>query len=1358
MTTSPSSGAGQPFDDVLDAELAAVNARRQALWKTNAAAPGDGRPKATARGRALDEALVGLAFSGGGIRSGTFALGFLQGLARLRLLRLFDYLSTVSGGGYAGAWLAAWLRREGQRQPGLPAVENVEQQLDTSRVSQHGAARYVSVDKKETPFAPAEPVDDEPEPVYHLRAYSNYLTPRPGVFSSDFWTVVTIYVRNTLINLLILVPALLAVVMLSRLVVWGFAQGGEVAGETTAWSGVLTVGFFACGLLALLMIGMSRARARKAARSGQAATATSELSLRGFRLGVILPAVLAAVLGAWAFSIDPVSLREAMNAEGDAVKGPVDEAAAMEQAPLRQFWYTRLNRSLNEFGLENSGTKFALLFGGASVGLALVAAGIHCWYFWGDEAERRNWWLPLGTVLFFALVNGLACYLVLELALWKWPDAAAVATLGPPLFLLAFVLAGALETAAFSRALSEYEREWRSRLGGALVMAALSWVMFFVTTLYLPGWVARLGERLSWAAVGGWALTTLGGVLAGRSPQTGAGPRRSLPLELVARVAPPLFLIGLLALAAVLATWVLAHVSPLIACGATDGTPHGMRQPCHGWPLLVCAAGGLVIALLLSRLANINVFSLHALYANRLTRCYLGASRVKGHFSDDAQRQGRVRPAGQWGPGAGGAPTGANGAVRRESPVTGFDPQDDFPLAELSTAQDYLGPYPLFNTAVNLVAGDELAVQDRKAESFVLTPDYCGCEATGYAKTPATGGGTDGLTLGRAMAISGAAVDPNMSFHQSPPVTALLTVFNARLGWWMQSPREAGFAAAAPPFGLLSGLGRELFGLTHARGQYVHLSDGGHFDNSGIYELVRRRCRFIVAVDAGADRQDCSENLAQLMRLVRTDFGVRIEIDTTPIRKGADGLSRWHVAVGRVRYDDVDPDALAGTLVFVRASLTGDEPADVKNYAATNPAFPHHATFPDQFFDEPQFESYRALGEHVALSALADAQASCGFAVDGLTDHDAHRREVRRFFAAVRNLWYPPPPAFDEHYDKASERCVELMARLRGDEHLDGLAMSLYPETAAQPGAELLAVNEMLGVMELAWLGVRLGDYHAHPMNRGWMNAFRRWSTAEAFQSAWPILRGEYSKDFVRFCERALNLPAVRAVPVRLNQGEQQQAQPLYEEFEREWGAELAQARGLGPTAAGGVRPCEYPVSPTLLRGVIEQAFADSEPMVWLLKLGRLRSDGEIERIDELRDYPVGVLAVYRLGDSPPAYEVMFWLRGAYRSLGIGRHAIEYRVDGVMLYEAIRAELRQRHPGHNVTVIARYPGQGPRGGDRLQRSLWLDFLHDYDFRRVEAPDDPFLILSYTVTAAATPAAAPPPPSAASPAPPADATA
>ena len=158
---------------------------------------------------------------------------------------------------------------------------------------------------------------------------------------------------------------------------------------------------------------------------------------------------------------------------------------------------------------------------------------------------------------------------------------------------------------------------------------------------------------------------------------------------------------------------------------------------------------------------------------------------------------------------------------------------------------------------------------------------------------------------------------------------------------------------------------KELLGRTDRRSNFVYLSDGGHFENLGIYELVRRECRFIVACDGDADPDYQFFDLGSMIRKCRTDLGVPIEIDVSPIKRQDNGYSRWHCAIGRIGYDALDPRAVPGILVYIKTSLTGDEPSDVLNYAVEHPAFPHETTL-NQWFTESQFESYRALGKHVA--------------------------------------------------------------------------------------------------------------------------------------------------------------------------------------------------------------------------------------------------------------------------------------------------------------------------------------------------------------------------------------------------------
>jgi len=242
-------------------------------------------------------------------------------------------------------------------------------------------------------------------------------------------------------------------------------------------------------------------------------------------------------------------------------------------------------------------------------------------------------------------------------------------------------------------------------------------------------------------------------------------------------------------------------------------------------------------------------------------------------------------------------------------------------------------------------------------------------------------GGRCGVSLGTAMAISGAAATPNMGYHSSATVTFLMTLFNARLGWWLGNPGEAGekvFQKSAPGVSLFT-LWKELFGQTDDKQSYVYLSDGGHFDNLGLYEMILRRCRFILVCDASADK-DCNlADLGNAMRQIRADMQVPIEFEDAKFniqKRSLDGkiVDGAYWAKACIRYSAVDaPEGMAaanaatqydGTLIYVKPSFYGKEPRDVYNYAIQSKTFPHESTA-NQFFGESQFESYRALGEYI---------------------------------------------------------------------------------------------------------------------------------------------------------------------------------------------------------------------------------------------------------------------------------------------------------------------------------------------------------------------------------------------------------
>jgi hypothetical protein len=265
------------------------------------------------------------------------------------------------------------------------------------------------------------------------------------------------------------------------------------------------------------------------------------------------------------------------------------------------------------------------------------------------------------------------------------------------------------------------------------------------------------------------------------------------------------------------------------------------------------------------------------------------------------------------------------------------------------------------NIALNLVAGSRLAWQQRKAESFTVTALHCGSRDIGYRPSAQYGGG---ITLGTAVAISGAAASPNMGYHSSPVVGFIMTLFNARLGSWLGNPGPQGRRTWRDPGPLsaVRSMVKEALGQTSDQSEYVYLSDGGHFENLGLYEMVRRRCRFIVVVDGGCDPDFHYDDLGNALRKIRIDFKIPIEFDDEQ-RMRPIGQQRRRCAVGTIRYSAVDGAGTDGRLIYVKPMLLGDEGPDISSYAASHPGFPHEGTG-DQWFDESQTESYRALGLH----------------------------------------------------------------------------------------------------------------------------------------------------------------------------------------------------------------------------------------------------------------------------------------------------------------------------------------------------------------------------------------------------------
>jgi hypothetical protein len=508
----------------------------------------------------------------------------------------------------------------------------------------------------------------------------------------------------------------------------------------------------------------------------------------------------------------------------------------------------------------------------------------------------------------------------------------ALVILGVGWVMLAVVLGDTLYVglASYARG-SDSEREWRARSSGWLVGVTLVWVVASGIVLFGPVAVNAAWEW-GFAAAGG-TISGLVAVLIGSSAKSAATTARQLaekwPATLMISIATLVFLPLLAILLAGGARLALDTIE-------ADLSPDNLFVFDPARRLLVTSVAGalcLGVALLMSWYINVNRFSLHAVYRNRLIRGFLGAAR---------------------------------GGTRRPDRFTGFDLRDNLAMAALWPPRSERVRrclFPVVNMALNVVATSNLSWQERRAEAFAVTPLAAGNPRVNFRSTALYGDRKTGITLGTAMAISGAAVSPNQGYNSSPLVSILMMLFNVRLGWWLGNPNNKRTARREGPRFSFLPIVDELFGLTTDRGKYVYLSDGGHFENLGIYEMVRRRCRYIVVSDAGCDPECRLEDLGNAVRKAWIDQGIAIRfraIDVTA--RQSLPVAGVYCAVADICYPE--PDAQPAILVYIKPGYHGTEPADVRAYAAVNPTFPHETTS-DQWFSESQLESYRVLGSYI---------------------------------------------------------------------------------------------------------------------------------------------------------------------------------------------------------------------------------------------------------------------------------------------------------------------------------------------------------------------------------------------------------
>lgn len=268
----------------------------------------------------------------------------------------------------------------------------------------------------------------------------------------------------------------------------------------------------------------------------------------------------------------------------------------------------------------------------------------------------------------------------------------------------------------------------------------------------------------------------------------------------------------------------------------------------------------------------------------------------------------------------------------------------------------------------------------RAVSSFTFSPTSIGGPLVGAVPTAELEQSCDphrqaSFTLPAAVAISGAAISPSMGKMTRRPLRLLMGLANVRLGVWVPNPRRletfekrSKLYPRPRPHYLL----RELLGLNQLNLPFLYVTDGGHYDNLGAVELLRRGCTEVYCFDASKDELDA---LGDMISLARSELDVEVDIDPEDLRPDEDGISKKDCVKGTIRY----PDGTEGRIYYARPAITANAPADVTVYHRQNPRFPRDTTG-DQLYTGQRFEAYRALGLSAGRSALkaAEPPSPCG--------------------------------------------------------------------------------------------------------------------------------------------------------------------------------------------------------------------------------------------------------------------------------------------------------------------------------------------------------------------------------------------
>ncbi|MBK7936452.1 MAG: patatin-like phospholipase family protein [Lewinellaceae bacterium] len=905
-----------------------------------------------------DDNLAGLCISGGGVRSATLGLGLIQALIKKGVLKKFDYLSTVSGGGYIGSCLSSLMSRE---------PNNTEKYSDVPCRNQRFRTEDVGLDENDNPFVGLR-YDYEYQTLektklsakhqlLHLRRYGEYLTPRKGLFAWDVSRAVGALFGGIFIHLLVFLLVLGTVVLVHHALFAALSKGAfiddlqhpEVVYNEVPGRDTINPRYYE----------PREEWQRKSAMEQVGAWYHNQLYPQIY---LIIRAVEKNPL--WAVSFFAFGFLLGRLFIYYSRRLPV-RIAEMEQVeaqftdPKRDKMFERPGGDdlmrFKSWAFVRRFTLAAYLLGPA---LAYLTAILLAQF---GMSDGQDYFMMLALPLSYSFGLFISVHLAISL----------------------YYINNAPE-----RVSGRLYRSFYTGMQGATLIGLVVSLLFPLSTILLfgnHGLVIRLLFSFLPVAVAYYfTMQSLSSKSGGNNWLQGMMRQIQTPLLNLSI----LLFVGM-ALASV--SKVLIDIENLWATDKNDCLEVAL------WMLLLCGS----LTILFGFAANSNDISLHYFYRDRLSEAYL---RTEGRVA-----QPQSVP-----------PEDAPKPVRIQSKEL-FDVtlrnHENLRLAELGE-DNFKGPYHIIVSALNLQGSHDLAKKTLKSDHFIFSKYFIGSRTTGYARTDKYRDG--GTKLNTAMAISAAAVASGMGLMSFAASNFYMTLLNLRTGYWLENPwylhkearekelEEKGIKVKRSilerltqqtrrfPFWLFY-LSREFTGLLSANTRRVYVSDGGHTgDNLGMLPLIQRRCSTIVAADFEEDGRFSFGSFNQAVRLAKAIYNTDIEIDLKPLlpAKSEEGLlfSPASVAVGKICYPATrDFPAMEGQIVYMKSSVSllqevsdiapqdapppmmEPAPVFVLNYFKNNPSFPHQSTA-DQYFDEVQFEAYRMLGEHIGKQAAREVK------------------------------------------------------------------------------------------------------------------------------------------------------------------------------------------------------------------------------------------------------------------------------------------------------------------------------------------------------------------------------------------------